>query len=152
MALMLAPTIGSAQDISAGVVALSEGDFATAIREFRPLAERGDAEAQALLGGMYREGLGVPKDYPAALLWFRQAAGRGNPGAQYDLGRMYHEGNGVPQDYVSAHTWLNLASGNGSATGPAARDAVAANMTAADISEAQRRARVCLASDYQDCD
>jgi TPR repeat protein len=88
----------------------------------------------------------------AALLWFRRAAGRGNPGAQYDLGRIYDEGNGVPQDYVSAHMWWNLASGNGSATGPAARDAVAANMTAADISEAQRWAWVRLASEYQDCE
>lgn len=152
VALVFAPGPGSTQDIFTGVAALAEGDFATAIREFRPLAEQGDAEAQALLGGMYRQGLGAPQDYPAALFWFRKAANRGNPHAQYDLGRMYDEGNGVPQDYVSAHMWLNLASGNGFSAGPAARDELAAKMTPADVSEAQRRARMCIASDYQDCD
>jgi len=44
------------------VAAYKRGDFATAPREFRPLAEQGDALAQFTLGLMYGEGRGVPKD------------------------------------------------------------------------------------------
>ena len=65
--------------------------------------------------------------------------------AQFNLGSMYEQGRGVPQDYVEAHTWLNLAAsrltGAPRELAVAARDAVAEQMTSADLSEAQRRAR-----------
>jgi len=43
-----------------GVVAYKQGDFATAVHEFLPLAEQGDREAQFYLGTMYTKGWGVP--------------------------------------------------------------------------------------------
>ncbi len=42
-----------------GVAAAKRGDYATALREWRPLAEQGNANAQLLLGTMYDEGLGL---------------------------------------------------------------------------------------------
>ena len=36
-----------------GVAAHLRGDYATALREFRPLAEQGNAKAQLALGIMY---------------------------------------------------------------------------------------------------
>ena len=56
VALMLAPGAGAAQDFAAGQSAYDAGDYATALQEWRPLAEQGDAEAQFMLGFMYDDG------------------------------------------------------------------------------------------------
>ena len=53
----------------AGAEAFERGDYATALRELRPLAEHGDGLAQSMLGWMYEWGVGVPKDYLQARLW-----------------------------------------------------------------------------------
>ena len=73
-------------------------------------------------------------------MWFRAAADQGSRLAQGQLGRMYQKGEGVPQDYVLAYKWYNLAAVRWNAYA-LARDAIAANMTAAQITEAQRLAR-----------
>ena len=65
---------------------------------------------------------------------------------------MYDTSQGVPQDYVSEHMWFNIAAANGADRAAKGRDILAKQMTAADISEAQRRARVCVESGYRDCD
>ncbi len=130
-----------------GVAAHKRGDYATALRELRPLAEQGDAAAQYNLGVMYYGGYGVPQDYAEAVKWYRKAAEQGNAPAQYNLGVMYHTGQGVPQDYVQAHMWYNLvvaslpASGGAREMAAKNRDIVAKRMTPAQIAEAQRLAR-----------
>ncbi len=43
-------------DLKAGVEAYQRGDYATALTEFRPLAQQGNAGAQFNLGQMYRKG------------------------------------------------------------------------------------------------
>ncbi len=43
-----------------GMAAYDRGDYETALREFRPLAEQGNALAQHNLGVMYDNGQGVP--------------------------------------------------------------------------------------------
>ena len=45
-----------------GVAAYGRGDYATAVRLWRPLAQQGDAEAQFNLALMYFEGKGVPQN------------------------------------------------------------------------------------------
>ena len=57
LCLTLAVLLGSAgmsvsQDFQGGVDAYNRGDYATALREFTPLAERGHAAAQYWLGEM----------------------------------------------------------------------------------------------------
>src|SRR5271169_1268679 len=74
------------------VAAYGRGDYATAVRLWRPLAERGDPEAQLMLGSMLHDGLGVPQDFAEALGWFRRAADQGNASAQSRIGRMYQLG------------------------------------------------------------
>ena len=44
-----------AQDFDAGLEAANRGDFAAALKEWRPLAEAGDALAQFNLGNMYQQ-------------------------------------------------------------------------------------------------
>ena len=68
-------------DFSEGLAAAQRGDFATAMREWRPLAEAGNAVAQYNLGQMYANGEGVPEDYVQAYAWHNLAAAQGNKGA-----------------------------------------------------------------------
>ena len=70
------------------------------------------------------------------------------------LGWMYERGNGVPNDYVTAHMWYDIALLTGGYQDDTVerRDKLAANMTPADISIARLRARICVVSDYQDCE
>lgn len=72
-------------------------------------AERGDADAQYLLGQSYYLGVGIEQDYEKAVYWFKQAAEQGNVEAQYLLGICYVDGSGVPQDYEEAVKWLTFA-------------------------------------------
>lgn len=96
-----------------GLQAYKNGDYATAVREWLPLAQQGDARAQFLLGALYAQGHGVPQDYGAAAQWFRQAAEQGHVGAQYNLGVRYHEGQGVPRDPSKAVEWFRRAAQQG---------------------------------------
>ena len=96
-----------------GVAAYNRGDFATAIREWRPLAEQGNAKAQYNLGLMYHYGQGVPQDDAEAVKWYRRAAERGVAQAQYTLGVMYSKGRAVPQDYAEAIKWFRKAAEQG---------------------------------------
>src|SRR3974390_794685 len=46
--------------------AFRHGNYGTAMRISRPLADKGDARFQFLLGEMYQHGWGTPQDYAAA--------------------------------------------------------------------------------------
>jgi uncharacterized protein len=64
---------------------------------------------------------------------------------------MHNYGKGVLQDNIMAHMWYNIASVNGDQKASKWRDQTAAKMTSADISEAQKMARECMISNYQNC-
>ena len=89
-----------------GVNAYQNGDYARALRLWRPLANQGNAIAQAHLGLMYIFGRGVPKNDAEAVAWLRKAAAQGNSEGEGRLGVMYLYGEGVPQDYAQAQMWL----------------------------------------------
>jgi TPR repeat protein len=89
--------------------AQARGDYATALRLLRPLAEAGDAVAQKGLAALYEYGRGVPKDLAAAVGWYRKAADQGEAGAQRELGVMYELGRGVRQDDAEAAKWFRQA-------------------------------------------
>jgi TPR repeat protein len=93
--------------------AYEQGDYATAYRLIRPMAEQGYAKAQYNLGVMYHNGEGVPQDDAEAVKWYRKAAGQGLADAQYNLGVMYKNGEGVPQDYNEAMIRFRKAAGQG---------------------------------------
>jgi hypothetical protein len=121
---------------------------AEAAKWFRLAAERGDAVAQFNLGVMYSEGQGVPQDHAKAAKLYQLAAEQGNPQAQYNLGLWYAQGDGGAPDNVAAHMWFNLAAARfppgdsrGRNLATSSRDAVALQMTPAQLAEAQTRAR-----------
>jgi len=112
--LSLTPAI--AADNQKGLDAYLNGDYAKAMREWRPLAEQGDVSAQYNLGLLYEIGLGVVQDTVEAVKWYRRAAEQGDASAQYNLGVIYDEGHGVPQDYTKAVKWYKLAAEQGDAS------------------------------------
>ena len=128
-------------DYQAGMDAYNRGDYATALREWRPLAERGDPSAQFRLGSLYENGDGVPRDFATARQWYEKAAAQGDAKAQFYLGIQSAYGEGGPLDLVQAHMWYSLAAGNGNAHAPGYRDDLARQMTPAQLTEARKRAR-----------
>ena len=100
-------------DFNKGLTAAQSGDFATALKEWKPLAEEGNAVAQNNLGLMYHNGWGVPQDYKEAVYWYRLAVEQGYAIAQYNLGLMYEKGKGVPQDDKEAARLYRLAAEQG---------------------------------------
>jgi uncharacterized protein len=127
-------------------------DYAEAAKWFRKAAKQGNASAQSNLGVMYFNGEGVTQDVAEALKWYRKAAEQGVAQAQHNLGVMYYKGYGVLQDTIAAHMWFNIAAVNGDKDGVTNRDIAAGKLSSADIVEAQKRAKRCMASDYKDCD
>ena len=111
LCLMLATPAGAGFD--EGLAAYKRGDYATALREFRPLAEQGNAKAQVLLGAMFHAGEGVSQDHATAVKWYRKAAEQGSAFAQNNLGVMYEKGQGVVRDYAEAVKWYRLAAMQG---------------------------------------
>ena len=104
---LAAPSL--AANFQVGWEAYERGDYAMALKEWRPLAEQGDALAQFSLGAMYSVGEGIPQDYAEAVKWYRLAAEQGDASAQNNLGVRYDYGQGVPQDYAEAVKWYRLA-------------------------------------------
>ncbi len=136
--------VASADTLARANAAYSRGDYVGAVRMLTPLALRGNANAQALLGFMYENGYGAPQAYDAAVDLYTDAAIRGNAFGQSMLGLMYDKGHGVRQDVVLAYKWLNLAAAHASRRERdyflRLRNAVASKMSPAQIHEGQRLA------------
>ena len=88
--------------LNAGLAALKREHYATALRSWLPLAEAGDPEAQANVGYMYEEGLGVSQQSDVAIDWYEKAAASGSMQANHNLGMIFAEGRGTPQSWVRA--------------------------------------------------
>jgi len=107
--LAVSATAGQFEDADA---AYNRGDYATAYRLFKPLAQQGIPEAQFNLALMYVMGEGVPQDYVLAHMWFNLA------GSRYPASEEESREGAVKN-----------------------RNRVASKMTPAQIAEAQRLAR-----------
>ena len=102
-------------DFQAGMTAHDREDYATALREWQPLAEQGDALAQYQVGMLYHKGRGVPQDDGQARTWYAKAAAQGQAKAQFSLGTLYFNGEGGAKDYQQALRWFRLAANQGEA-------------------------------------
>jgi TPR repeat protein len=111
--LSLFSLCGLAADFQAGLEAYNKGDFATALKEWQPLAEQGDANSQYNMGLLYARGQGVPQDYEKALAWYQKAANQDVPAAEYNLGVMYANGQGVAANPEEARRWFLKAAAKG---------------------------------------
>lgn len=89
------------------------GDFAKALQVFRPLAEKGQALAEYILGLMYTNAQGVPENYPEGLKWLQKAGEQGEAKAQFAVGVAYFKGLGVQKDLTQAFKWYRRAADQG---------------------------------------
>lgn len=60
--------------------------------------------------------------------------------AQHHLGKMYANGTGVPQDDAEAYAWFSVAAAGGNVGAVKNRGIAASNLTAEQLSKAQKRA------------
>ena len=111
--VVLAGPLFAQGSLEGGLAAYRSGDYAKAIELWRPLAEKGDAEAQYRIGTLFAEGRGVQRNDETAVTWFRRAAEHGNAMAQYNLGASYAGGVGVAQNDAEAAKWFRRAADQG---------------------------------------
>jgi cell division septation protein DedD len=95
-----------AQSVKSGIEAWQRADYPGAVAIWRPLAEKGDADAQFNLGQAYRLGRGVPTNLAAAKTWFERAANQDHVDAETTLGLLLFQ-NG---DQAEGLKWLKKAS------------------------------------------
>ncbi len=93
-------------------VAYDRADWRSALAAWLPAAERGDVEAQLIVGEIHERGLGVPPDYATAARWYRAAAAAGSRRAQVNLGFLLERGLGTPADPAAAVEWYRRAGGS----------------------------------------
>jgi uncharacterized protein len=105
--------IGSAE-LKDGALAYSRGDFATAARELRPLADEGHVMAQYLLGATLLNGKPALFDLAGAEAWLKKSADQGGVAAMRDLGRLNWFAKS-PSDPAQAAQWLRQGAERGDA-------------------------------------
>src|SRR3989344_3134348 len=103
------------QNFEKGMYFHNQGNYPDAILWLGKAAEKGNANAQYNLGGMYANGKGVTKDEAEAVRWYRKAAEQGLALAQNDLGFMYEKGQGVIKDEAEGVRWYRKAAEQGNA-------------------------------------
>ncbi len=85
VSLAAAPVLA---DVKAGVDAWTAGNYAAAVQQWRPLADKGDADAQFNLAQAYKLGRGVPTDLAKAEDLYGKAAAQGHVQASDTYGLM----------------------------------------------------------------
>ena len=130
--VLLSGLFGAGGAVWAGVYdkgwdAWMSDDYATALKEWRPLAEQGLQPAQHRLGALYENGGGgVLQDLITAHMWINIAAA--NTIGEGDVGRA------DLTSYVKA------------------RDRVEGKLSSSELAEARKRAKRCMDSKYKDCE
>ena len=96
-----------------GIIAFERGDYKTALKEFKDLAEQKDSRGQYGMGLMYDLGTGVSTNFEESVKWYKLSAEQGNADAQNNLATMYAEGEGVQKDAHKARQLYERAAHQG---------------------------------------
>jgi cell division septation protein DedD len=104
-----APPTVAAPSVRAGIDAWAAENWPLAIANFRPLADRGDADAQYAMAQAYFLGRGVPRNANLAEQWYERAARQGNEEAQANYGLLLFQ-NGRRRE---AMQWIEGAANRG---------------------------------------
>ena len=114
LSLTVGTTVPAWADKPGALAAYQSGNYKEAARQFRPLADNGDTEAQYYLGYMHEKGQGVAKDQERMRKWYQRAADGGHAKAQYKVAVGYAFGlAGLQQSDEDAAKWLQQSAENG---------------------------------------
>jgi len=96
-------------NLNEGIAAYDQADYSTALMQFRPLAEQGNAKAQYHLGVMYHNGQGMIPNETQAIYWLKKAAEQDDVLAQSLLGIIYHNQRHSTKDDPQILYWYKKA-------------------------------------------
>ncbi len=99
------------------MVDLINSDNKKGLETVRRIADSGNAEAQLLVGVMYKLGVGGEEHQSDAAYYFRMAAEQGLASAQTNIGKCYLAGDGVQEDDKKAFEWFEKAAKQDDAEG-----------------------------------
>jgi len=129
-------------------IAYASQDWDKVTELLPPLASKGIAEAQALLGQQFAMGLGVDTDYEEARKWYLKSSNQGYHDMMGPLGFLYADGLGGPKDLILSYMWFDLAvsgsiekDGEGNAVADyyiGMRDFVAEKLTPEQLNKAKK--------------
>jgi len=161
----------AAQDHQRGVDAYDAGDYATALREWLPLANQGHAYAQFNVGLLYDpiklyqcgnrrcstadalalgagvRSMGITKTFDEALTWYRRAAGQGHARAQNKIGIIFEA---LLDDKTRALMWYRVSAMNGLDSGASNYNRLRRGYFVQQ-GQLETLARECINSNYQNC-
>lgn len=80
-----------------------------AVNDLFRMTDSGSVHAEFVLGVLYFEGRGVPRDLKASAGWMTRAAKQKHPLAAHYLGDMYLTGSGVEKNEATAVKWYTVA-------------------------------------------
>ncbi len=110
LVILIAAQFAVAGDLTSAEQAYKKKDYTTALKEFTPAAQHGDAIAQLYLGKMYMLGQGVGANRDQAIKWFKASGNQGNADAQFFLGTIYL----LPhKDILQGLMWMRLSAEQG---------------------------------------
>jgi hypothetical protein len=90
------------------------GKYKEGAAQFKQLGEEGDPFAQCIMGVMYQNGRGAPKNVHSAINWYMKSAKQGYPIAEEHLGEIYQYGEeGIKTDNKVAAKWYRCAAYHG---------------------------------------
>lgn len=101
-------------NLTAGLAAFEAEDYTNAFRLLKPIADRGDAEAQCIVANMYQLGLGLERDVLEAVRWYEKSAEQGYGVASNNLAGIFTIGDqGIAIDQAEAEKWYQKAKEQG---------------------------------------
>jgi len=131
------------------------GNYQSALNNWRNLSQT-DATVQnnigiIYMGGLYRDGKGVNRDFGKAVTYFSASAAQGNAAGQLNLGLLYMYGQVVRQDLTKAYMWFYLASAQNLKQAAYNRQLVATKMNQQAQLQAHNLAQRCADQNFKGC-
>ena len=110
---LISSNFALAGTLETGIDEYAKGNFASSLKLLKPLDERGQLDAEIILGSIYEKGLGVKQDIKIAIKWYEKAADKLNPLTLFQLANIYETGNDVDRDSYLALNSFDWAANGG---------------------------------------
>ena len=143
LALLITLALPARASVVEALKAIFSGDYVLAEEELRADAEKGNTQAQVLLGRVQRDARNPARNVSESFTWFKRAAEAGSAEGHYWMGVMAQRGEGTAKDIDQAIAWWRQAAegGNARAMGILASVYARGAEVEKDMNEAVRWAR-----------